>query len=74
MIWSIVYIVGVILCFVILLRSVKHVKDVTIGDILSTLTVSLASWCTVLWILLVIIPWDKVKEKYCDKVIIKKRK
>lgn len=79
MIWLIIYIVGVVLCFTILLCEEINENDITVGDMCEILTLSLLSWCTILLMLLVIIPWDeigekcRIKEKYLDKVIFKKK-
>ena len=79
MIWLIVYIVGFVIAFAFLLNDLRHVRDVTVGDIISILILSLFSWFIVLAIVILIVSikledvdWKRVLR--WNKVIIHKKK
>lgn len=77
------YIIGIVLCFVILLCCTWWEQDITVGETLMILMWSLASWCTILIILLLIIvrlamrltkKYEKFLQAIWNKVIINKHK
>lgn len=81
MIWLIVYIVGFVIAFALLLYDTRCDRDVTVGDIISILILSLFSWAIVLTIVILIvsaklkdIDWKRVSQVLrWNKVIIHKK-
>lgn len=79
MMWLIVYIVGFVIAFAYILYDTRCNKDITVGNIISILILSLFSWSAILAIVIIIVQvkledvdWKRVLR--WNKVIIHKKK